>query len=104
MKKLPSLLILPLFIFSVVTVKAQSEVQQPTKLVYTLTVDGLTSQEQADRLDRTFKQKVGIISDVIDLQLHQIIVTTSEEINYHYVCDILESEGIKSQQYVLTKE
>lgn len=86
------------------TKSSAQQIVNPTKLVYTITVEGLVNQEQVDHLEKTFKQKIGIISGEVDLQQHQVIVKTSEEITYRFVCDILDSEGVKAQQYVLTKE
>lgn len=75
-----------------------------TKLKYTIQVDGLTDVEQSSRLDKTFKQKMGIISAEIDFAAKKVVVVTSDEITYLYVCDILSTEGLKSQNYIVTKE
>jgi hypothetical protein len=88
--------------FSVLSYSQDSNV--PTKLVYTIQVDGLTSIDQVNRLDRNFKQKVGILSDEINFESKTIIIKTIEEITYSNVCDILSSEGLKSQNYIVTKE
>lgn len=73
-------------------------------LVYTIHVDGLSSAEQATRLDNNFKNKTGILSDEINFETKTIIVKTTEAITYTFVCDVLSSEGIKAQNYILTKE
>ncbi len=76
----------------------------PVKLVYTIQVDGLNTNDQITRLDKIFKQKIGIISDEINFESKTIIVRTTEDVSYQIVCDILSTEGLKSQNYVVTKE
>ena len=76
----------------------------PVKLVYTIQVDGLNAADQVTRLDKLFKQKVGIFSDEINFESKTIIIETIEDITYQMVCDILSTEGLKSQNYVVTKE
>lgn len=103
-KKIISIFVFGMALFSFSTKSVAQNADQPSTLVYTLTVDGLTSQEQVDHLDKAFKQKVGIISGTVSLQEHKVVVKTTEEITYLYVCDILLTEGIKSQNYIVTKE
>jgi hypothetical protein len=76
----------------------------PAKLVYTIHVEGLTSIDQVSRLDKDFKQKVGIYSGEINFESKTIIVKTIEDITYQNVSDILLKEGLKSQNYSVTKE
>jgi hypothetical protein len=80
------------------------DANMPAKLVYTIHVDGLVNQEQATRLDNSFKQKVGILSDDVNFESKTIIVKTTEEVTYINVCDILLTEGVKGQTYVVNKE
>ena len=80
------------------------DANMPAKLVYTIKVDGLLNQEQVKRLDNTFKQKIGIFSDDINLESKTIIVKTTEEVSYINLCDILSTEKLKPQNYIVNKE
>ncbi len=76
----------------------------PAKLVYTIQVDGLVNHDQVTRLDNSFKQKVGILSDEINFESKTIVVKTTDEVTYLNVCDILSTEGVKGEGYVVRKE
>ena len=76
----------------------------PTTLIYTIQVDGLVDHDQAARLDNSFKKKVGILSDEINFESKTIIVKTTDEVTYLNVCDILSTEKIKGEGYVVNKE
>ncbi|MGZ4035900.1 MAG: hypothetical protein ACXVPU_04095 [Bacteroidia bacterium] len=80
------------------------ETATPAKLVYTIQVDGLLNQDQVTRLDNIFKRKIGIYSDDINFESKKIIVKTTEEVTYKDVCDILSTEKLKAQNYIVNKE
>jgi membrane-bound ClpP family serine protease len=90
-------------IISITMVHAQNATT-PAKLVYIIQVDGLVDAAQVSRLDKSFKQKVGIYSEEINVESKTITVKTTEEITYTYICDILSTEGIKAQNYIINKE
>jgi len=80
------------------------EANNPSKLKYTIQVDGLTTQEQATALDNALKQKTGILSDEIRLESKTVIVTVIETVSYNDVSDVLLSQGLKAQSYIVTQD
>jgi len=74
------------------------------KLTYTIQVEGLSDRDQATRLENNFKQKTGILSAKVNFESKTLIVTTTKDITYSNICDVLLADHVKAQNYVVKQE